>query len=448
VIRTLLESKIVTHQPGLVCIPSARVPQPHYVILLDLYSNREIYLSAPTAAGSGARTGLRVGLTLSGLPLYSCQGDPYGSMGVSLFTTMTTNPFLERDSSVRSLNRARVTALPELAGDGKAATGSELLSAQAFRRELVRWSSELDLDLAGKDLVMQLCDCFDDSTRGSAARQLSRDYGRKLGLLLLTLKRGAPADRALRPEWDDAHWEYWRQLTTFIVGGGMVNGKLGQYAMPAAQEVFAEQGHTDVRVIQSEYGACLPLVGLARTAPASAEELVVLDFGHSFIKRGLAKLQGGELVGLDIHPPSPTVCTHPADPSPPAVRERWHRMRSIIVETWRARGTGGTPAIAISLPTYLVDGCPFRDDKGWYGALQVLAPDLSTFMQDDIVSQVQADVAVNLFHDGTAAALAYAGCANCVVLTLGTAIGCGYVPAETGYRPMRDPLEIHRAGAG
>jgi predicted NBD/HSP70 family sugar kinase len=47
-------------------------------------------------------------------------------------------------------------------------------------------------------------------------------------------------------------------------------------------------------------------------------------------------------------------------------------------------------------------------------------------------------VTVRLVQDATAAALPYAGSENCVVLTLGTAIGTGYVPAnDAGLLPLR-----------
>lgn len=332
-------------------------------------------------------------------------------------------------------------ALPEeLAVERLGATGYELLSSEAFRKQLNRESAVLDSDPRALDAVLD--DCFRDPRLDTVAHRLACDYGKKLGVLLLTLKRGDPADRASRPEWGAAHWEYWRQITTFIVGGGMMAGELGLHAIPAAGKVLAEYGVDDVEVTLSEYGTYLPLVGLARTAPVGAEAMVVLDFGHSSIKRGLARFRNDELTALDVYPSLPAGCPDVADIELPDVKERWHGMLSAIVETWRSCASGDVPPVGISLVTYLAGGHPFPDDDGCYGALQGLAPHLATFVRDEIVREIRTEVQVNLYHDGTAAALAYAGCEASVVLTLGTSIGSGFVPAATGCRPVQGHAAI------
>jgi hypothetical protein len=66
----------------------------------------------------------------------------------------------------------------------------------------------------------------------------------------------------------------------------------------------------------------------------------------------------------------------------------------------------------------------------------VLSPHLVAFVQEQIINRFQQEVQVVLAHDGTAAAFAYAGQTQSVVLTLGTAIGNGFPPPAEGYRPL------------
>ena len=48
--------------------------------------------------------------------------------------------------------------------------------------------------------------------------------GRRIGYLLLTLKRGGEANRQARPEWNDTYWQHWAGITHVWLGGGLVSG--------------------------------------------------------------------------------------------------------------------------------------------------------------------------------------------------------------------------------
>jgi hypothetical protein len=67
---------------------------------------------------------------------------------------------------------------------------------------------------------------------------------------------------------------------------------------------------------------------------------------------------------------------------------------------------------------------------GHYGRLQLLTDHLQTYLTQQISKAIGQQLRINLFHDGTAAALAFAGSQNTAVLMLGTAIGVGF-PRET-----------------
>src|SRR5688572_30451850 len=167
--------------------------------------------------------------------------------------TNPANPFLGGDSRIRSLNRARIVALPgvEVEAGIIGKTGWELVSAQALRQEVARWATALNLDETAPDLLRQFEGCFYQPGASLLAQQIAHAYGRKLGFLLLMLKRADPENRAARPEWGEAHWQFWRDITTIIVGGGMLAGRPGDEALPVAQAVLAQYGFAGVSLTRS-----------------------------------------------------------------------------------------------------------------------------------------------------------------------------------------------------
>jgi hypothetical protein len=360
------------------------------------------------------------------------------------------NPFLQGDSSLRSLNRARIVALPGLTVEEGiiGQSGYDLVSAQALRQEVARWATELNLDQTTPDLLAQFETCFDHPDTQALARQIARAYGRKLGFLLLMLKRGDPENRAARPEWNEAHWQFWQTISTIIVGGGRLAGQLGRYAVPVAQEVLAQHGLAEVTITRSPYPAHLPLVGLARAAPPQTPAMLLFDFGHTSIKRAIARYNQDRVIALHVLPAIPTVCPEPSvtDRSIDQVQQQWQRMLALIEDTWRqvVPRWGCIRNLGISLACYLLEGHPSPSDRGCYGSLQVLSPHLATFMQQQVRERLREEVQVSVAHDGTAAALAYAGQAHSIVLTLGTAIGNGFPPPAEGYRPLAAEFQVEQ----
>lgn len=358
------------------------------------------------------------------------------------------NPFLRGDSSIRSLNRARIAALPGLTVDesiiGK--TGYEFVSAQALRQEVACWATELNLNRTAPDLLAEFESCFAHPGTQALARQIACAYGRKLGFLFLMLKRGDPENRAARPEWGEAHWQFWQTITTIILGGGRLAGQLGRYAVPAAQEVLTQHGLAEVTITRSPYAAHLPLVGLARAAPPRTPAILLFDFGHTSIKRAIAQYEQDQVIALHILPPVPTVCPdlNVTDRPIDQVQQQWQRMLALIEDTWRqvVPRWGRICNLGISLACYLLEGHPSPSDRGCYGSLQGLSPHLATFMQQQVIERLQEEVQVSVVHDGTAAALTYAGQTHSVVLTLGTAIGNGFPPPAEGYRPLAAEFRV------
>jgi hypothetical protein len=359
------------------------------------------------------------------------------------------NPFMGEGSLVRSLNRARIVELRGVRADagvvGK--TGYELLSAESLSRQIARAAERLGLDPRAADLIRRFDSCFDRPATRPDALRIARAYGRRLGCLLLMLKRGEAPNRAARPEWSDAHWDFWRAVGRIYLGGGLLAGQLGPHAVQAARELLAESGEADLALEHAPYAAHLPLIGLARSAPHGAARMLLLDFGQTSIKRGVAHYQAGRLTRLHVWPNAPTVCGELFEPAPSidTLRERWRRMVEVIAAGWAAVPPSErlSMPVGISLACYLIDGHPAPGDLGCYGALQGLCAHLTTFMHEEIARRLGQAIELTALHDGTAAATAYAGHDRAVVITLGTAIGSGFPPPGAGLHPLAGEFILH-----
>ena len=351
----------------------------------------------------------------------------------------TANPFRAAGGLARSLNRARIVDLPGVPVDAGilGRTAYELISAGAIE-ELVRdEASTLGLNPRQPDLLRAFDPCFADPRAQPAANRIAGIAGRRLGALLLMLVRGDAANRAARPEWDDAHWAHWSRIRQVILGGGLVTGQLGRGMLAEARRFLAAAG-SDLHVAISSYGAHVVLAGLARYAPDGTQYMLLFDFGQTNVKRGRATYRDGALSRIDLFPSLPSPCDGSTF-SLAAAQEQWAFMLPIIAEYWTEKiASADRPrtAIGLALATHLNDGHPFPTDRGCYGRLQLLGPRLALFLRDSLAGQIGPYRAFALLHDGLAAATAYAGTERTAVLTLGTAIGVGYVPPATGLRPV------------
>jgi len=351
-------------------------------------------------------------------------------------------PFFAGDSVTRSLNRARLGSGPGIPPDLLNRTAGELLSAVAVT-ELVRLAAGT-LGLAGDapDLLLAFNRTFENSTTRPAALSIAQTIGRRLSALLLTLHRGAPADRAARPDWNDDHWAFWAGVERVVIGGGLFSGSLGEAAVVATHDLLTA-ATCPLVVERSPCGGSIALVGLARHAPSDAARMLLFDFGQTAVKRGLARYRDGALTEVRNLPSLPAPDRGETGETREATRQRWAAMRDRILADWRALvPTEQRPrtAIGLALATHLRDGHPFVTDHGPYSRLGILAPHLAMFVRDELAEALGPFRGLALLHDGLAAASTRAGEPRTVVLTLGTAIGAGYVPVGVGLRPMLVPV--------
>ncbi len=351
-----------------------------------------------------------------------------------------------------SLNRVQVIDLPGIFVDSevKGKNGYELVSAESLSRLIRQYIDSLNLDPALSDHELRLA--LDACLRGKGARFrtgvlptaeiVARRFGRNLGYLLLTLKRGDAVNRAARAEWDDSYWEHWGQINRVWLGGGLVSGRLGERMKQHALSIFTPTRITDFSLEVSPYDSALPLVGAARFAPLGVNTALIFDFGSTMIKRACAIYEEGELAELHCLPSFSTgwekierAFFDPMD----AAAALLNRIVTVIVDTRRdVRSLGLMPpgTIRASFAAYIRDGHPMKAQGGAYIQLRRLTDNLQSELARQVGARSNQEVDLRFFHDGTSAATTYAGAENTAVITIGTALGVGFPPPAEGLRPM------------
>lgn len=341
------------------------------------------------------------------------------------------NPFtLQPDFISPSLNRLRLVALPgiDLPADVAGQLGYDLLSAAALRQMVQPHAAVLGLDEHDPQLLPRFDACLQTAVPHPRAHDIAHQYGRRLGWLLLALKQGDPANRAARPDWQNAHWSWWAQINAIWLGGGLMSGALGQLAAAAAQTIVQSAGFPTFTVQVSPFARDLPLYGLARLLPATATAALLFDFGHTQVKRAIAQ----------VTPIGPTVTLLPACPAPceaytytpwptDAAAQVHTGMLNLIAATWQTV-PDTPPLLLLSIATYLYKGHPYptQANTGCYSRLQALCPHLATFLQETVSARLGVPLTLRLVHDGEAAAAAYVGWRHTAVITIGTALGIGF----------------------
>jgi hypothetical protein len=342
-----------------------------------------------------------------------------------------------------SLNRLRIVDLPGLmlgpAVKGKA--GYELVSARALSTMILEHADSLKLpDTQTKndrELPILLDACFDsdDPQVRDTAQSIKTQFARNLYYLLLTLQRGDEISRQARTDWDDSYWDHWRDIQHIWLGGGLVSGHLGRQVVDELRHDF-QTGYT---VSLDPHGDALPIIGAARCIPFGHDSTLVFDFGGSFVKRARAVYKNGTLTELHRLPSIPT----------PSLTEDQPQLLfdffvSTIVDTWKQTGGTLAPFIPVSLAAYVRDGQPLERQGGLYASLRHVADTAQHALSEAVSERIGMAIKVLLLHDGTSAALTYAGSLQTAVIMIGTAMGVGFPPTVDDLRPKAEQIKIRR----
>jgi hypothetical protein len=323
----------------------------------------------------------------------------------------------------------------------------ELLSARALNELILAQRLQLGLPDQTHDAVLAFDRLLGSlGTNRQVAKGIAETFVRRMSLLIATLKTGPAASRTARAEWDASYWQTWFDIRTFALGGGLLSGNFGRIVRRRLPMLLAEAG-VDVEVRVSAHPRSLPLIGAARSLKEPASTAVVLDFGHSTIKRAMACYSGIRLDYLHLlDSVAASVPEVSGATSGLSAEEVGRRVAHQIARTWQEVQalTGDdalSRAIICSLACYLKNGQPYPGATGLYGPLGILSRNLAGWLSRQVSDLVNAAVEVRLVHDGTAAARAYSE-EDLAVILFGTALGVGFASSGESLMAVSDEFRI------
>ena len=355
------------------------------------------------------------------------------------------NPFIhidEKDGQYLaencSLNRLVLAKLPvqgiEDSLQGK--TADQVFSTPVLIREMEENACRLEVDLANtpqRQLPLVLEQRLTDSRKeiAAAADALVKKFGYRLGMIFLTLKKGEEENRRARPDWNDAHWEYWAGLETVILVGGLANGLLGRRLKHYAYALFKTAQVKPYNFVLFDNASVVGIMGCASLIQKPEGISTVFDFGQTNIKRSIVKKSNGDFIGITTLPSfeSKYMSCDAHDP-----QERMQQAKclhkyllKIILNTYREAQQYGEVGdeIIISIASYTVGG-RLNDRRGGYAKLSALCQNYAECLSEELSGRLKHKVRVTLVHDGTAVALYFADYKDAVCITMGTGFGVGF----------------------
>ena len=295
-----------------------------------------------------------------------------------------------------SLNRTLLAALPAAEPPWVGPPASHLLRREA----LLQLASELD------------------------AASAADAFGRRLGHLIATLHSGR-GDEMLHSDWRRAYRAYWTSIEQVWLGGGLA-AYPGRGLLAAARAEAARLGASRPSIELAAWPSALPLVGAARTNAGIARRAVVLDFGHTAVKRGMATYRGRALARLQLL----------ESLEPPAPAGLVDAFSDVVAATLRCAGADVDPNVVISVASYVDRGGRIvSDGVSLYsplGALEPAAVERALRLRTGI-----QPLRLRVVHDGTAAAGGVVPTVPAAaVIMLGTSLGVGFAPPPDHLRPL------------
>ena len=263
------------------------------------------------------------------------------------------------------------------------------------------------------------------------ALQVVKKFGTRLGLILLTLRLGEKENRLARPDWDDACWDYWANLDTIILTGGLASSMLGRRFKEYIHNTFDMAGVKPYSIKLFDNGSYLGVMGLAQSLMEDNSAALVLDMGHTGWKRALVRKGEGEIGGFTPMESAPSPCMK-NDLNDPEGRlrlatELHHRIVNCIAASYRelSQSTELSDTVLISIANYTHGG--YLDTiHGGYSKLSLLGNNYARALEEELSSELHREIDVRLVHDGTATALYFSDADNAACITLGTGFGIGF----------------------
>jgi hypothetical protein len=326
-----------------------------------------------------------------------------------------------------SLNRTLLAPLPAADPGLVGLTARSVLSLKALQS----LAAEHGLHVAERlEVPRRLSNALGSSEAATAdkSRRVVAEYARRLGHLVATLRLGLEE----ASPWRTAYREHWKSVERIWLGGGIA-AAFGNELLQSTRSEAVRLGVDGTTIDLSPHADVAALIGSARTRAGGAERAIVLDFGYSSVKRGIAHVRGGELQRLDI------LRSLPPPPSAPAVSRYF---LDVIRKTFfEAQPADVDSEVVASLATYVNDWRPTAASEPY----DLLSGIDFQQLTAELERLTGVPLRVRFMHDGTAAAAGLPTNGHDGIIVLGTSLGAGFTVPRQHRLPIAPNLVVRRA---
>ena len=279
-------------------------------------------------------------------------------------------------------------------------------------------------------LLLDLMDSNDKQVR-NCINNIATFLGKRLGLILLTLKTALPENKIVRPDWNDKHWEYWQSIKNIITVGGLTNGSFGKIIIDEAQKLCNEGNNPAYKITAFDNSSHIGIMGCAKLLENYDGINILLDLGQTNMKRGIVTRKNGEITNIKNLPSFPSkymdwVIDNDEEKKNQAKLLHRYIVR-VITETYQEAAYMGKVEneIVVSIANYTYCGV-LDDNRGGYAKLAVLYKNYADYLSEELSGLLKTPVEIKLVHDGTAVSLNFLDYPDSVCVTLGTFLGVGF----------------------
>ena len=281
------------------------------------------------------------------------------------------------------------------------------------------------------DLPKLLSDAFEsnDIDVKDTAEDIVADFGRRLGLIVYILKTASIENRIANDRHKPDDWQFWIDCRKIFLVGGLANGLLGEKLRYYAQELLYELNINDIELIIGKLTSYSQMIGCARQNKGTSKHALLFDFGHSFVKTGIAIYEGQAISKIKLLPKlkSQHMCnSYSSDEEEYKDAVSLHNFIAKAISDYYLQYVNSdcSKHIVISIANKVENG-----KIGWGGCyykLMFVSDEYERYLEKCLSEVIGKDIQITLVHDGQAAALCFSEEENSALIALGTAFGVGY----------------------
>ena len=351
------------------------------------------------------------------------------------------NPFLTNGYlyAYASLNKLVIEKIPETfeEKDIRGKSAQEIFSSKVFIQTIKNNLKELKIETeyledAQLPYYFELAlESFDSEVKNHAISLINL-LGRRLGLILLTLKQGDEINRVKREDWEAEHWEYWQQIETIILVGGLANETYGKYLKQCIKEVFRREKE-EIQIVLAENPSEAAIKGLVKyiTIKKEPQFHLTFDMGQSYLKRSILLLNHK---GIQYEMQLPKIKAEYVQWDVEDCEEEFKLAQqltkyieeNILFDIWytdQHQYSMETEMVS-SIANYIIDGK--IANRGGYGKLRLIAENYEEYLEELLRNRTGRSFKITMVHDGTAMAAAFSQYEKAACVSLGTVFGVGF----------------------